>query len=151
MSTEIDEPSQDTAAAPTAAAPDEAPPASPRHPTRPPPSSGPNATLAEGEFTNLSQPAGDHQVIISSTFAVGDPPDAVLRVLHRVGLDVPVIGIEPQVRAAMTGPRTYHHDDRHPHAGRGRGGHGDVLPLALVRQPPRRSAPRRWRRHVVDT
>jgi small-conductance mechanosensitive channel/CRP-like cAMP-binding protein len=67
----------------------------------------PNATLAEGTFTNLSQPAGDHQVIVSSTFAVGDPPDVVLRVLERVGLDVPVIGIEPQVRALMTEPRTY--------------------------------------------
>jgi small-conductance mechanosensitive channel len=67
----------------------------------------PNATLAEGTFTNLSQPAGDHRVIVDSTFAVGDPPDVVLRVLQRVGLDVPVIGIEPQVTAAMTGPRTY--------------------------------------------
>ena len=112
----------------------------------------PNATLAEGAFTNLSQPAGDHQVIVSSTFAVGDPPDAVLRVLHRVGLDVPVIGIEPQVRAAIDRAPDVHHDDRHPHAGRGRGGHGDVLPLALgTRTAPCRSAPRRRRRHVVDT
>lgn len=67
----------------------------------------PNATLAGASFTNRSRPAGQHGVTIATTFGAADPPDAVIRMLDRSALDVPVAGIEPRAATLMTGPKAY--------------------------------------------
>jgi small-conductance mechanosensitive channel len=67
----------------------------------------PNASLAGASFTNLSQPAGNHVITVTTTFGATDRPDAVCDLLTRVAMDLPISGIEPQVTTAMTGPRTY--------------------------------------------
>ena len=67
----------------------------------------PNATLAGASFTNLSQPAGNHVVTVPTTFGTADPPDVVQRMLDRLGLDLPISGIEPWASTSMTGPKSY--------------------------------------------
>ena len=67
----------------------------------------PNATLAGASFTNLSQPAGNHVVTVPTTFGAADPPDVVQRMLDRLGLDLPIAGIEPWASTSMTGPKSY--------------------------------------------
>lgn len=67
----------------------------------------PNATLAESSFTNLSQPAGVHTVVVSSVFASSDRPDAVRALLDRVASDLPALHLEVAPVTTMTGPATY--------------------------------------------
>ena len=44
----------------------------------------PNSVLAGASFTNLSQPAGAHKIMITTTFSLVDPPDVVCVMLNRV-------------------------------------------------------------------
>jgi small-conductance mechanosensitive channel len=56
----------------------------------------PNSVLAATSFTNLSRPPGAHQLAMTTTFSVDDPPDRVRRLLSRVA------GTLPQCRADST-------------------------------------------------
>jgi small-conductance mechanosensitive channel len=56
----------------------------------------PNSVLAATSFTNLSRPPGAHQLAITTTFSVADPPDRVRRLLSRVA------GTLPQCKADST-------------------------------------------------
>jgi small-conductance mechanosensitive channel len=56
----------------------------------------PNSVLAATAFTNLSRPPGAHQLAITTTFSVADPPDRVRRLLSRVA------GTLPQCKADIT-------------------------------------------------
>lgn len=49
----------------------------------------PNSVLATTSFTNLSRPPGAHQLAITATFSVDDPPDRVRRLLVRIGAALP--------------------------------------------------------------
>ncbi|MGB8209048.1 MAG: mechanosensitive ion channel family protein [Mycobacterium sp.] len=49
----------------------------------------PNSVLAATSFTNLSRPPGAHQLEITTTFALTDPPDRVRRLLLRVAGALP--------------------------------------------------------------
>jgi small-conductance mechanosensitive channel len=49
----------------------------------------PNSVLAATSFTNLSRPPGAHQVEITTTFALTDPPDRVRHLLSRVAGTLP--------------------------------------------------------------
>lgn len=67
----------------------------------------PNATLAGAEFTNLSRPAGSHDVSIVSTFAVSDRPEVVRAVLEGVAADLPALHPDFSPHTDLTGPSTY--------------------------------------------
>jgi small-conductance mechanosensitive channel len=56
----------------------------------------PNSVLAATSFTNLSRPPGAHQLAITTTFSVADPPDRVRRLLSRVA------GMLPQCKDDST-------------------------------------------------
>jgi small-conductance mechanosensitive channel len=49
----------------------------------------PNSVLAATSFTNLSRPPGAHQLEITTTFALTDPPDRVRHLLTRVAGTLP--------------------------------------------------------------
>jgi small-conductance mechanosensitive channel len=49
----------------------------------------PNSVLAATSFTNLSRPPGAHQLAITTTFSVDDPPERVRRLLARVASTLP--------------------------------------------------------------
>ena len=49
----------------------------------------PNSVLAGASFTNLSQPAGAHKIMITTTFSLVDPPDVVCAMLNRVANMLP--------------------------------------------------------------
>ena len=50
----------------------------------------PNSVLAGTSFTNISRSSGAHWVSITTTFAVGDPPDRVCALLSRVAAALPM-------------------------------------------------------------
>ncbi|ORV42799.1 hypothetical protein AWC02_15845 [Mycolicibacter engbaekii] len=50
----------------------------------------PNSVLAATSFTNISRSGGEHRVSITTTFAVGDPPDRVCALLSRVADELPL-------------------------------------------------------------
>ncbi len=50
----------------------------------------PNSVLAGTSFTNISRSGGAHRVSITTTFAVGDPPDRVCGLLSRVATALPM-------------------------------------------------------------
>lgn len=50
----------------------------------------PNSVLAGTSFTNISRSGGAHRVSITTTFAVGDPPDRVCALLSRVATALPM-------------------------------------------------------------
>lgn len=49
----------------------------------------PNSVLAGASFTNLSEPAGRHNITVNTTFATGDAPDLVCAVLNRTAAMLP--------------------------------------------------------------
>jgi small-conductance mechanosensitive channel len=49
----------------------------------------PNSMLAGASFTNLSQPASAHKIMITTTFSLVDPPDVVCAMLNRVANMLP--------------------------------------------------------------
>lgn len=50
----------------------------------------PNSVLAGTSFTNISRSGGAHRVSITTTFAVGDPPDRVCALLSQVATALPL-------------------------------------------------------------
>lgn len=50
----------------------------------------PNSVLAGTSFTNISRSSGAHRVSITTSFAVGDPPDRVCALLSRVATALPM-------------------------------------------------------------
>jgi small-conductance mechanosensitive channel/CRP-like cAMP-binding protein len=65
----------------------------------------PNSVLAAISFTNLSRPPGEHQLAITTTFSVTDPPDRVRRLLSRIAGTLPQrkVDITPTAVAAGNG------------------------------------------------
>ncbi len=49
----------------------------------------PNSVLAGASFTNLSRPAGKHNISVGTKFALGDAPDQVCAMLNRVASMLP--------------------------------------------------------------
>jgi CRP-like cAMP-binding protein len=68
----------------------------------------PNSVLAATSFTNLSRPPGAHQLSITSTFSVTDPPDRVRRLLARVAGTLPHCKPDVVPTAVTTGSGEYH-------------------------------------------
>ncbi|KLO27850.1 membrane protein [Mycolicibacter heraklionensis] len=65
----------------------------------------PNSVLAGTSFTNISRSSGAHRVSITTTFAVGDPPDLVCALLSRVATALPMrtTGAAPDSAALGSG------------------------------------------------
>jgi small-conductance mechanosensitive channel len=67
----------------------------------------PNSVLAATSFTNLSRPPGAHQLEITTTFAVTDPPDRIRDVLSRVAGTLPQCKPETTPVAVATASGEY--------------------------------------------
>jgi small-conductance mechanosensitive channel len=72
----------------------------------------PNSVLAGASFTNLSRPAGPHNISINTKFSLADPPDQVCAMLNRVAGMLPhrKADVEPvsvAVGAATSGATDY--------------------------------------------
>ena len=67
----------------------------------------PNSVLAATSFTNLSRPTGAHNLSISSTFSVADPPDRVRLLLVRVAGALPQRKADVAPRCSATGSGGY--------------------------------------------
>ena len=67
----------------------------------------PNSVLAGQAFSNLSRPRGGHTISVVSTFAGGDPPDAVCTLLTNVAADLPHLHPDGQPTASATTGTTY--------------------------------------------
>jgi CRP-like cAMP-binding protein len=68
----------------------------------------PNSVLAATSFTNLSRPPGAHQLAITTTFSVADPPDRVRRLLSRVAGTLPQCKADITPTAVAAGSGEYH-------------------------------------------
>ena len=67
----------------------------------------PNSVLAATSFTNLSRPPGAHQLEITTTFALTDPPDRVRRLLLRVAGALPQLKPDSAPTAVAAGSGEY--------------------------------------------
>ena len=67
----------------------------------------PNSVLAATSFTNLSRPPGAHQLAITTTFSVADPPDRVRRLLSRVAGTLPQCKDDSTPTAVAAGSGEY--------------------------------------------
>lgn len=67
----------------------------------------PNSVLAGASFTNLSRPAGKHEITVSTIFALEDPPNQVCAMLARVGGDLPLRRADVAVTAKPAGGLEY--------------------------------------------
>jgi small-conductance mechanosensitive channel/CRP-like cAMP-binding protein len=67
----------------------------------------PNSVLAATSFTNLSRPPGAHQLAITTTFSVTDPPDRVRRLLSRVASGLPQRKADDTPTAVAAGSGEY--------------------------------------------
>ena len=110
------------------------------------PASCPTPRWPAASFTNLSQPAGNHVVTVPTTFGTADRRTSCSGVLDRLGLDLPISGIEPWASTGDDRAEVVRHVDRHPQPGRRRRRGGDVPALDVVRRPPRGAPPRRGQR-----
>jgi len=68
----------------------------------------PNSVLAGASFTNLSQPAGAHKIMITTTFSLVDPPDVVCVMLNRVANMLPYRKSEVAPVSVAVGATEYH-------------------------------------------
>jgi small-conductance mechanosensitive channel len=68
----------------------------------------PNSVLAATSFTNLSRPPGAHQLAITNTFSVADPPDRVRSLLSRVASALPQRKTDITPTAVAAGRGEYH-------------------------------------------
>jgi len=68
----------------------------------------PNSVLAGASFTNLSQPAGAHKIMITTTFSPVDPPDVVCAMLNRVANMLPYRKSEVAPVSVAVGATEYH-------------------------------------------
>ena len=64
----------------------------------------PNSVLAAASFTNLSRPAGDHSITVTSEFDPSDPPDDVCSLLVRVASALPHLRTGATPSAVVAGP-----------------------------------------------
>lgn len=67
----------------------------------------PNSVLAATSFTNLSRPPGAHQLEITTTFALSDPPDRVRHLLTRVAGTLPQLKADGAPTAVAAGSGEY--------------------------------------------
>jgi small-conductance mechanosensitive channel len=67
----------------------------------------PNSVLAATSFTNLSRPPGAHQLEITTTFALTDPPDRVRHLLSRVAGTLPQRKADSAPTAVAAGSGEY--------------------------------------------
>lgn len=67
----------------------------------------PNSVLAGASFTNLSRPTNRHEITVSTTFALEDPPNQVCAVLAQVGGELPLRRPEGTVSAKPAGGLEY--------------------------------------------
>ncbi|OAT68109.1 hypothetical protein AWB85_09680 [Mycobacteroides immunogenum] len=67
----------------------------------------PNSVLATASFTNVSRPAGRHNIAIVSVFSVEDPPDQVCAMLLRVAADLPRLREDAEPSAIPLGGGEY--------------------------------------------
>ena len=68
----------------------------------------PNSVLAAASFTNLSRPAGEHSLTVTSIFSLDDPPDRVCEVLARVASELPQCDRDRSASAVPFGGMEYH-------------------------------------------
>ena len=85
----------------------------------------PNSVLAAASFTNLSRPAGEHSLTVTSIFALDDPPDRVCEVLARVASNCRS-AIATARRARSCRRDGISHQDPAELTGRGRQGQGEL-------------------------
>jgi len=67
----------------------------------------PNSVLAATSFTNLSRPPGAHELEITTTFALTDPPDRVRHLLSRVAGTLPQRKADSAPTAVAAGSGEY--------------------------------------------
>ena len=67
----------------------------------------PNSVLATTAFTNLSRPAGTHELAMTTTFSAADPPDRVCAMLSRVALGLPQLKTDSVPRSVPIGAAEY--------------------------------------------
>ena len=67
----------------------------------------PNSILAGASFTNLSRPADDHDITVTTIFALEDPPNQVCAMLAGVAADLPLRRHESTVSAKPAGGLEY--------------------------------------------
>ena len=67
----------------------------------------PNAALASSSFANLSRPTEEHVEEVTTTFALDDPPGAVIALLDRVAADLPMVDRGHLPTTTMKAPKTY--------------------------------------------
>jgi small-conductance mechanosensitive channel len=67
----------------------------------------PNSVLATTAFTNLSRPAGTHELAMTTTFSAADPPDPVCAMLSRVALGLPQLKTDSVPRSLPIGGAEY--------------------------------------------
>lgn len=65
----------------------------------------PNATIAGASFANLSRPTPAHNLVVTTTFALSDPPHVVTATLMRVAGSLPLLrpGSTPSVKLVGAG------------------------------------------------
>jgi small-conductance mechanosensitive channel len=67
----------------------------------------PNSVLAGASFTNLSRPVSKHEITVTTTFSLDDPPNRVCAMLARVAADLPQRRQDAAVSAAPSGGLEY--------------------------------------------
>ena len=107
----------------------------------------PNSMLAGASFTNLSQPASAHKIMITTTFSLVDPPDVVCAMLNRVANMLPYRKPDVAPVSVAVGGTEYRRRAAVPRRRRRRPGH--VPALDLVCGPARGPAPGRGRGRVL--
>jgi small-conductance mechanosensitive channel len=68
----------------------------------------PNSVLAAASFTNLSRPADQHSLTVTTLFAVDDPPDKVCAMLTQVASELPQCDPDRTPSAVPAGTMEYH-------------------------------------------
>lgn len=67
----------------------------------------PNSVLAAASFANLSRPAGQHSLTVTSVFALTDPPDRVCAMLARVASELPQCDPDRKPSAVAAGANEF--------------------------------------------
>ncbi|WP_328356070.1 mechanosensitive ion channel family protein [Mycobacterium sp. NBC_00419] len=67
----------------------------------------PNSVLAAASFANLSRPAGQHSLTVTSVFSLTDPPDKVCAMLRRVASELPQCDPDRKPSAVTGGATEY--------------------------------------------
>ena len=67
----------------------------------------PNSVLAGASFTNLSRPENKHEITVTTTFSLDDPPNQVCAMLARVAADLPQRRRDATVSTSPLGGQEY--------------------------------------------